>query len=316
LKNQFAIKIQKLFAPGRNRGDKVFRRTLYGFAAVAFILIVGLFIFLLDLALPAIKEVGFANLFSTEWNPPLKSFGILPFIYGTVTSSILALMIATPVSIAAAIFLTELAHKKIGALFGFLVEMLAAIPSVVYGLWGLFVVIPWLRTSVQPWLRTHFGFLPFFSGPIYGVSLMAAALILAIMIIPTITAICKEVFFSVPIALKEGVLALGSTRKEMIMIAVISSTRSGILGAMVLGLARALGETMAVAMVIGNAPEISASLFSPSQTMASAIASEVAEASGTHLSALGVVGLTLLVISGFVFLMLRLIISGPGSARR
>jgi phosphate transport system permease protein len=316
LKNQFAIKIQKLFAPGRNRGDKVFRRTLYGFAAVAFILIVGLFIFLLDLALPAIKEVGFANLFSTEWNPPLKSFGILPFIYGTVTSSILALMIATPVSIAAAIFLTELAHKKIGALFGFLVEMLAAIPSVVYGLWGLFVVIPWLRTSVQPWLRTHFGFLPFFSGPIYGVSLMAAALILAIMIIPTITAICKEVFYSVPIALKEGVLALGSTRKEMIMIAVISSTRSGILGAMVLGLARALGETMAVAMVIGNAPEISASLFSPSQTMASAIASEVAEASGTHLSALGVVGLTLLVISGFVFLMLRLIISGPGSARR
>jgi phosphate transport system permease protein len=307
--------IQKLFAPGRNRGDKVFRRTLYGFAAVAFILIVGVFIFLLDLAMPAIKEVGFANLFSTEWNPPLKSFGILPFIYGTVTSSILALMIATPVSIAAAIFLTELAHKKIGALFGFLVEMLAAIPSVVYGLWGLFVVIPWLRTSVQPWLRTHFGFLPFFSGPIYGVSLMAAALILAIMIIPTITAICKEVFYSVPIALKEGVLALGSTRKEMIMIAVISSSRSGILGAMVLGLARALGETMAVAMVIGNAPEISASLFSPSQTMASAIASEVAEASGTHLSALGVVGLTLLVISGFVFLMLRLIISGRGSAR-
>jgi phosphate transport system permease protein len=315
LKNQMIEQIQKLFAPGRNRGDKVFRRTLYGFAAVAFILIVGVFIFLLDLAMPAIKEVGFANLFSTEWNPPLKSFGILPFIYGTVTSSILALMIATPVSIAAAIFLTELAHKKIGALFGFLVEMLAAIPSVVYGLWGLFVVIPWLRTSVQPWLRTHFGFLPFFSGPIYGVSLMAAALILAIMIIPTITAICKEVFYSVPIALKEGVLALGSTRKEMIMIAVISSSRSGILGAMVLGLARALGETMAVAMVIGNAPEISASLFSPSQTMASAIASEVAEASGTHLSALGVVGLTLLVISGFVFLMLRLIISGRGSAR-
>lgn len=296
----------------KNRGDVIFRRTLYVFAGIAFLLILGIFFFLFDLSLPAIKEVGLSSMLGREWNPPLKIFGILPFIYGTCASSILALTLATPISIAAALFLTELAHKKIGALFGFLVEMLAAIPSVVYGLWGLFVVIPWLRESVQPWLRNHFGFLPFFSGPIYGVSLMAAGLILAIMIVPTITAISKEVFYSVPTSLKEGVLALGSTRFEMIWIAVISSSRSGILGAMVLGLARALGETMAVAMVIGNAPEISLSLFSPEQTMASAIASEVAEASGVHLSALGVVGLMLLLISGFVFFMLRLILTSRG----
>lgn len=290
--------------------DKVFKRTLYGIASVAFLLMIGIFIFLLDLSLPAIKEVGVRNIFSLEWNPPLKSFGILPFIYGTVTSSILALCIATPVSISAALLLTEIAHKKAGAVFGFLVEMLAAIPSVVYGLWGLFVMIPWLRTTIQPWLRSHLGMIPLFSGPIYGVSLMAASLILAIMIIPTITAICKEVFYSVPVPLKEGVLALGSTRFEMISIGVLSSSRSGILGSMILGLARALGETMAVTMVIGNSAEISASLFAPHQTMASAIASEVAEANGMHLSALGVVGLVLLLISGVVFFLLRLLLVG------
>ena len=298
------------------KGDAVFRRTLYIFAVIAFLLLFGIFIFLLDLSFPALKEVSITNLFGREWNPPLKSFGILPFIYGTLASSFLALLIATPVSIAAALFLTELAEKRMGALFGFLVEMLAAIPSVVYGLWGLFVVIPWLRESIQPWLRDHLGFLPFFSGPIYGVSLMAAAWILAIMIIPTITAICKEVFYSVPKSLKEGVLALGSTEHEMLLIGVLYSSRSGILGAMVLGLARALGETMAVAMVIGNAPEISISLFSPHQTMASAIASEVAEASGTHLAALGLVGLVLLLISATVFLILRLMISGSSSRGR
>ncbi len=293
--------------------DKIFRRTLYGFAAIAFLLVIGIFIFLVDLSLPAIREVGFKNIFSLEWNPPLKSFGILPFIYGTITSSLLALCIATPVSIAAALLLTEIAPKKVGAVFGFLVEMLAAIPSVVYGLWGLFVMIPWLREVIQPWLRAHFGNFPLFAGPIYGVSLMAASLILAIMIIPTITAICKEVFYSVPVPLKEGVLALGSTRFEMISIGVLSSSRSGILGGMILGLARALGETMAVTMVIGNSAEISASLFSPHQTMASAIASEVAEANGMHLSALGMVGLVLLLISGLVFFLLRLILVGKRS---
>jgi phosphate transport system permease protein len=294
----------------QNRGDLFFRRTLYGFALLAFALVIAIFIFLLDLSLPAIREVGFSKILALEWNPPLKSFGILPFIYGTLVSSLLALLIATPVSISAALLLTDLAPRWFGAIFGFLVEMLAAIPSVVYGLWGLFVVIPWLRISVQPFLRTHFGFLPFFTGPIYGVSMMAASLILAIMIIPTITAICKEVFYAVPKSLKEGVLALGSTRAEMLSIGVISSSRPGILGAMILGLARALGETMAVTMVIGNTAQISASLFSPHQTMASAVASEVAEATGTHLSALGVVGLVLLLISGFVFFLLRMFIRG------
>jgi phosphate transport system permease protein len=295
-------------ASKENKGDLIFRRTLYGFAVIAFALVLGIVIFLFNLGYPAIQQVGFGKIFATEWNPPLKLFGILPFIYGTLVSSFWALVLATPVSIAAALLLTEIAPKSVGKVFGFLVEMLAAIPSVVYGLWGLFVVIPWLREDVQPFLRDHFGFLPWFQGQIYGVSIMAASLILAIMIIPTITAICREVFRSVPQVLREGVLALGSTRFEMIRIAVVQSSKSGILGGMVLGLARALGETMAVTMVIGNSAEISMSLFSPHQTMASAIASEVAEASGLHLAALGLVGLALLIISGFVFFIMRSII--------
>ncbi len=299
----------------KNLVDLFFRRTLYGFAVLAFLLLGGLFVFLIDLGLPAFKEVGLGNLMSLEWNPPLKSFGILPFIYGTLVSSLLALVFSTPISVAAALFLTEIAPRRIGAVFGFLVEMLAAIPSVVYGLWGLFVVIPWLRTSVEPFLRKSLGFIPLFSGPIYGVGMLAAGLILAIMITPTITAICKEVFGAVPRPLKEGVLALGSTRSEMLWIGVVSSSRSGILGGMILGLSRALGETMAVTMVIGNTAEISMSLFAPHQTMASAVASEVAEATGVHLSALGVVGLVLLLISGCLFLFLRWSLRKGGYSR-
>jgi phosphate transport system permease protein len=299
----------------KNLLDLLFRRTLYGFAVLAFLLLGGMFAFLVDLGFPAFREVGLANLLSLEWNPPLKSFGILPFLYGTLISSTLALLLATPISVAAALFLTEIAPGRIGTLFGFLVEMLAAIPSVVYGLWGLFVVIPWLRTAVEPFLRDTLGFLPFFSGPIYGVGMLAAGMILAIMITPTLTAICKEVFRAVPRTLKEGVLALGSTRSEMLWIGVVSSSRSGILGAMILGLSRALGETMAVTMVIGNTAEISLSLFAPHQTLASAVASEVAEATGVHLSALGVVGLVLLILSGCLFLMLRLSLGRGGSSK-
>ncbi len=299
----------------KNLVDLYFRRVLYGFAILAFLLLGGMFVFLIDLGFPAFQEVGLLNLLGLEWNPPLKSFGILPFIYGTLVSSLLALLLATPVSVAAALFLTEIAPARVGAIFGFLVEMLAAIPSVVYGLWGLFVVIPWLRTSVEPFLRGSLGFIPLFSGPIYGVGMLAAGMILSIMITPTITAICKEVFRAVPRPLKEGVLALGSTRSEMLWIGVVSSSRSGILGAMILGLSRALGETMAVTMVIGNTAEISLSLFAPHQTMASAVASEVAEATGTHLSALGVVGLVLLLISGCLFLFLRISLRKGGDSK-
>lgn len=293
---------------GKNWHDVVFRRMLYGFAAVAFALVLGILIFLIDMGLPAIREGGIGKIFAMEWNPPLKLYGILPFIYGTLVSSLLALLIAAPISVASALFLTQIAPHRLGVIFSFLVEMLAAIPSVVYGLWGLFVVTPWMRVSVQPWLRDHLGFLPVFQGQIYGVGILAASVILAIMITPTITAICREVFATVPAMLREGVLSLGSTRFEMFWIAIIRGSRNGILGAMILGLARALGETMAVTMVVGNSPEISASLFAPAQTMASAIASEVAEASGTHLSALGVVGLVLLLISGFVFYLLRVMV--------
>jgi phosphate transport system permease protein len=299
----------------QNRGDLIFRRTLYGFAVLAFLILLGLIFFLAQLGWPAIQELGVGVLFKSEWNPPLKSFGILAFIYGTLVSSFLAIILATPLSIAAALVLVELAPRRIAAVFGFLIEMLAAIPSVVYGLWGLFVVIPWLRESVQPFLRDTIGFLPFFQGPIYGVSMMAAGIILAIMILPTISAITREVFLSVPRVQKEAALALGATRTEMILISVVSSSKRGIFGAMILGLSRALGETMAVTMVIGNSAEISLSLFSPHQTMASAIASEVAEAHGAHLSALGLVGLVLLIISALVFSLTRIWVVGLGTKK-
>lgn len=296
------LKTHKLFTrPYLNKTDFVFLRILFLLACVAFLMILGIFWFLFEMSLPVLKEVGIVKLLSFQWNPALGDYGILPFVYGTLMSSCLALLMATPMSIAAALFITEIAPSKISKPFGFLIELLAAIPSVVYGLWGLFVLVPWIRNVVHPFFKSYFSWIPWLQGPSYGIGLVAAGMVLAIMITPTITAICKEVFGVTPQILKEGVLALGSTQAEMIQIAVIGSGHKGILGAMGMGLARALGETMAVTMVIGNNPEILSSIFSPHQTMASVIASEVTEAHGLHLSSLGVVGLVLLVIPGFIF---------------
>jgi phosphate transport system permease protein len=291
--------------------DVTFRWILMVCAWVAFLLLTGFFIFLFDLGWPALRDLGL-KLFTLEWNPPLKVFGMLSFIYGTLMTSILALLIATPVSVASAVVLSELAPKRTAKVFGFLVEMLAAIPSIVYGLWGLFFLVPALREAFMPFVQRYFGALPIFSGPIYGVSVFSAAVILAIMVIPTITAVCREVFGNIPQVQRDGMLALGATRFEMIKIAVLDSSRSGIFGAMVLGLGRALGETMAVTMLIGNSSELDYSWFAPGQTMASAMASEVAEASGTHLAALGMVGFVLLLISALVFYSTKWALKGSG----
>lgn len=281
-----------------HRGDRIFAGAVTVLAAAVALLLLLIAFYLLNKAGPAFGKFGFGFLHTSVWDPVQDSFGALPVIFGTVVSSLLAVLIATPVSVGVALFLNEMAPPRVAATVGFLVQMLAAIPSVVYGLWGIFVLVPWLRETVEPALAHWLGFLPFFQGAPYGVGMLAAGLILAIMIIPTVSSITREVFTAVPREQKEAVLALGSTRWEMMSIAVIQASRKGVLGAVILGLGRALGETMAVTMVIGNRAAISASLFAPSQTMASVIANEYAEAtSDMHLSALAGVGFSLFAVT-------------------
>lgn len=249
-------------------------------------------------SLPILKNIGAQFFIGRFWDPNSDTFGALPFIYGTLLTSIVALIISIPVALASAVMLTEIAPKKIAQPFGFLIEMLAAIPSVVYGLWGIFILAPFVRDFIQPVLGKYFGFLPLFKGPPFGIGVFTAGLILAVMILPTITAVCREVFLAIPISLREAVLALGTTRWEMIKIAVIETGFSGILAAIALGFGRAMGETMAVTMLIGNRADISWSLFSPGATMASVIANESPEAtSDLHISSLAAIGLTLFLVS-------------------
>jgi phosphate transport system permease protein len=244
--------------------------------------------------------LGLSIITSSDWDVQAGKFGAAPAIFGTLVSSALALIIATPLAIGVAIFLSEFSPIWLRQPIGFLVDLLAAVPSVVYGLWGIFVLLPLLREQVMPFLRDrlHLGATPFFSGPAYGPSMLAAGIILAIMALPYISAVSREVLMAVPRSQREAALALGATRWEMIRDAVIPYAKSGIIGGIMLGLGRALGETMAVTMVIGNRAEISASLFAPGYTMASLIANQFSEAtSDLHQSALLAVGAILFVIT-------------------
>jgi phosphate transport system permease protein len=260
-------------------------------------------------SLPAIHKFGWRFITGREWDAVQGEFGALPFIWGSVVSSILAILLATPLSVGAALFITEIVPKRMGGAVAALVELLAAIPSVIYGLWGVLVMAPWLQTTVQPFLIEHLGFLPFFSGAPYGVSMLAAVFILMIMIVPIITSITKEVLLTVPVSQKEAAVALGATRWEMIRIAVLPYGKSGILGAVILGLGRAIGETMAVTMVIGNTPQLSLSLLSPAYTMPSVIANEFAETtSKLHGAALMEIGLILLVVTLLINCLARLLL--------
>ncbi|HEX4925249.1 MAG TPA: phosphate ABC transporter permease subunit PstC [Bdellovibrionales bacterium] len=290
--------------------DRLFQAGLRTFGLGIIALLIAIVALLMNLSWPAWKQFGLGFLTGTNWDPVAEQFGAGALIYGTVVSSLLALLIATPISVAVGLYLAEVAYTPLSKILGFLVEMLAAIPSVVYGLWGIFVLAPWLRTSVQPWLGEYFGFLPLFQGPPYGVGMMAAGIILAIMITPTISTICREVFKAIPRNQREAALGLGATHWEMLRLAVLKNSRSGIFGAVILGLGRALGETMAVTMVIGNRPEISASLFAPSQSMASMIANEYNEASNQiHLSSLAAVGLSLFLVSLTINAFARIVIA-------
>lgn len=269
---------------------------------------VTLIFFLFSGSLPILKEMGLGFFTSAEWDSNTDQFGALPFIYGTLLTSVLALIMAVPVAICSALFLVEIAPPSIAKPFGFLIEMLASIPSVVYGLWGIFVLAPFVRDYIQPVIQKYLGSLYFFSGPPFGIGVFSAALILSVMILPTITAVCREVFLSIPIYLKEGVLALGATRWEMIKTAFLQAGFSGILAAVALGFGRAMGETMAVTMLIGNRADVSLTLFSPGATMASVIANESPEATSTlHLSSLAAIGLTLFLVSLIVSTVSRLI---------
>jgi phosphate transport system permease protein len=252
---------------------------------------------------------GFGFLTSAAWNPITGNFGALAFIFGTVVSSLLALLFATPVGIFSAIFLAEFATPEVGGVLGLLIEMLAAVPSVVYGLWGLFVLAPFMQDQLDPILQRLFGFTPLFSGMYYGVGMLTAAVMLAIMILPTITAITRDVILAVPNDQRDGSIALGATRWETIWRVTIPHAGAGIFGAIVLALGRAVGETIATTMVIGNRPVISASLFAPSYTLASVIANEFTEAtSAIHTSSLIELGFVLVLISALVNVFARLLL--------
>ena len=281
-------------------GDRIYRAAITGFAACVPLLLVVIAVEIGMAAWPALHTFGFSFLVSSDWDPVNGSFGAAPALYGTIVSAILALLLATPLAIGVAIYLSEFAPAWLRQPVSFLVDLLAAVPSVVYGLWGIFVLIPLLRAQIVPFLKDtlHLGATPLFSGPSYGPSMLAAGIILAIMILPYISAVAREVLLAVPRSQREAALALGATRWEMIWGAVLPYARSGIIGGVILGLGRALGETMAVTMVIGNTHEISSSLLAPGYTMASLIANQFSEATGDlHLSALMAVGFTLFVVT-------------------
>lgn len=301
-------------------GDFIFKAITLVFA-FSILLILGLMLWeMLRESLPALRTYGWGFLTGSKWDAVSEEFAALPFLYGSLVSALLAICLATPLSVGAALFITEIVPKKFSGVISSLVELLAAIPSVIYGLWGILVMVPLLQKSAGPFLIKRFGFLPFFQGPSYGVSMLAAIFILMIMIIPIITSIAKEVLLAVPTAQKEAAIALGATRWEMIWIAVLPYGKSGILGAVILGLGRAIGETMAVTMVIGNSPRISHSLLAPGYTMPSVIANEFAEASSAlHSAALMEIGLLLLVVTLIVNIAARVLIwsvtKGSGGAR-
>lgn len=281
----------------KNPGDLIFENITRIFAFIVLSLVFLMAYEMIKSSMPSIQKFGLGFIIGKEWDPVLDKYGALPYIFGTLFSSLIALLISLPLSVGVAIFLSEIAPRWIEQPLSLLVEMLAAIPSIVYGLFGIFVMIPWLRQDVQPFLGKNFGFIPLFEGPSYGFGMLAAALILSIMILPIITSISRDVMKAIPDSQREAAFALGATKWETIRI-VLTGSKSGILGATLLGLGRAVGETMAVTMVIGNRAEISWSLFDPGHTMASVLANEFAEASSEiYVSALIEIALLLFIMT-------------------
>ena len=298
--------------------DRIYRAAILFFALCVPVLLLLIFVEVGVAGWPALRQFGVGFLTSSTWDPVKGNFGAAPAILGTLLTSIIALVIATPLALGGAIFLSEFSPRWLRQPVSFLIDLLAAVPSVVFGLWGVFFLVPLMRTGLMPFLRDtlHLGATPFFSGPAYGPSVLAAGLILAIMVLPYIAAVSREVLMAVPRSQREAALALGATRWEAITGAVLPYARTGIFGGIILGLGRALGETMAVTMVIGNRHELSASLFAPGYTMASLIANEFAEATtDIHLSALMAVGFVLFLITLIVNAIARLLVRRVGEVR-
>jgi phosphate transport system permease protein len=290
-------------------GDEIARMITFLFAASVVLVTLLLVFELWQGSVLARHKFGFNFFLTRVWDPVFDQFGALAFIYGTVVTSVVALLIAVPLGIGAAIFLAELAPQKISGTLQFFIDLLAAVPSVIYGLLGVFIVIPLMREYIQPALKTTFGFLPFFQGPAYGVGFLTAGIVLAIMVIPYIISVSREILLSVPRDQREAALALGATRWESTWKVVVPFARTGILGSIFLALARAIGETMAVTMVIGNAPTISASLFSPGDSIASVIANQFTEATGDiYLQSLIELGLVLFLLTFILNGLARLLI--------
>lgn len=295
---------------GRLReGDEIARLITFLFAA-SVVLITLLVVYELwqGSVLPRHK-FGFAFFRTSDWDPVFEQFGALPFIFGTVVTSAVALLIAVPLGIGAAIFLAELAPARVSDTLEFFIDLLAAVPSVIYGVLGIFIIVPVMRDFVQPWLKETLGFLPFFKGPAFGIGFLTAGVVLAVMVIPYIISVSREVLLSVPRDQREAALSLGSTRWESTWKVVVPFARTGIMGSIFLALARALGETMAVTMVIGNSPLISASLFSPGDSIASVIASQFKEATGeVYTQSLIELGLVLFLLTFILNGLARLLI--------
>ena len=291
-----------------NLGDTIFQSSTTFFAFLVFALVFLMAYEMFRGSGLSIQKFGWSFLTREIWDPVRDEYGALVFIFGTFVSSLVALTFALPLSIGVAVFVSELAPPWLEKPMSFLIELLAAIPSIVYGLWGVFVLVPWLRMSVEPVLSKNLKFLPLFRGAPYGFGMLAAGIILAIMVMPIITSISRDVLRAIPTAQREAALALGATRWETTRI-VLSDAKSGLLGATLLGLGRAVGETMAVTMVIGNRPEISASLLAPGYTMASVIANEFTEAtSDMYVSSLIEIALILFVLTVLLNAAARLIV--------
>jgi phosphate transport system permease protein len=317
--NGEAIGSAGIMKSSENTKDFLFEKTTALFALFVLALALLLFGLLVRESLPAIRKIGASFVTNTTWDPVLEKFGALPFLYGTVVSSFLAILIALPLGVGSAIFINEFAPEWLKAPVSFLAELLAAIPSVIYGLWGIFVLVPVLRDYCMKPVMSVLGWIPLFGGPVYGPSMLAAGVLLSIMIVPFILSVSREVLATVPKVQKEAVLSLGGTHWEMIRIVIGQHCIPGIFGATILALGRALGETMAVTMVIGNRPEIVLSLFQPGYSMAAVIANEFTEATGdVYLSALVEIGLVLFLLTIVVNFAAKLLLARfvPAASKR
>ena len=296
--------------------DRIYQAALLFFALCVPALLAVIFIEVGVAAWPALRHFGVGFVTRSVWDPVQGDFGAATALIGTLVTSAIGIVLATPLALGGAIFISEFSPRRLRQPLSFFVDLLAAVPSVVYGLWGVFFLVPLMRSAVMPFLRDtlHLGVTPFFSGPMYGPSVLTAGVILAVMVLPYVAAVSREVLMAVPRAQREAALALGATRWEMISGAVLPYAKRGIFGGIILGLGRALGETMAVTMLIGNTHDLSASLFAPGYTMASLIANEFSEATGElHVSALMAVGFLLLVITLLVNGVARWMVSRMGA---